>query len=164
MLIPRVNNLWDTQCVSSVEYTQQGTESTLATQTLWRFGTVAVNLVRTRIRQSPSQPFLPRQVSLLPQQTAAHIRAIHIPFPIWANQSCLSFFSWTVSRQIILSYAVQAQPAFYWIMSVVPNSLLESLYLNKTDLKLLRFDYLSRYIWSPFTCMWQDQWRMLAIL
>ena len=49
-------------------------------------------------------------------------------------------------------------------MSVVPNSLLESLYLNKTDLKLLRFDYLSRYIWSPFTCMWQDQWRMLAIL
>lgn len=50
ILTPRVKNLWDTRCVSFVEYTQRGTESTQATQTQWRFGTVAVNLVRARIR------------------------------------------------------------------------------------------------------------------
>ena len=57
ILTPRVKNLWDTRCVSFVEYTQRGTESTQATQTQWRFGTVAVNLVRARIRCLPRSRF-----------------------------------------------------------------------------------------------------------
>ena len=89
ILTPGVKNLWDTRCVSFVEYTQRGTESTQATQTQWRFGTVAVNLVRARIRKSPSQPFLSRHVTFLPNERLLTFETI-ISFPIWANQSYLS--------------------------------------------------------------------------
>ena len=55
-----------------------------------------------------------------PQQTAAHIRTTFLsPFePITA----MVLFLGTVSRQIILLYAVQSYPAFYWIMSCVKLS------------------------------------------